>query len=136
LLYSGCTSERMIMVSNEEWKKMMEKGFEAMIQALNTFGPSETLNLLLCVSNDDPVVNHLLSKYPSVVAVGEFYSRLLVYENKNDGVKGEIKVERNCDSEGEVKKEGPSTLEDASKLFDEPTTQLFKKNLNSEARTS
>jgi hypothetical protein len=126
----------MIMISNEEWEKMMETGFEAMIQALNTFGPSETLNLLLYVSNDDPVVNHLLSKYPSVVAIGEFYSRLLVYKNKNDQVEGEIKVEMNCDGEGEVKKGGPSTLNEASKLFDKPTTQLFKKNVNSEVRTS
>ena len=51
------------MVSKEEWDKVIEKASEAMAQALNTFGPSETLNLLVRFSNNDPVVNHLLMKY-------------------------------------------------------------------------
>ena len=136
MLYSGCTSERMIMVSNEEWEKMMEKGSEAMIQALVNFGPSETLNMLVCFSNNDPIVNQLLMKYPSVVAIGEFFGRLVVYENKNDKVKGKIKVKRKCDGKGKVKEEGSAIPEDASKIFGEPQGPLFKNNVYSEARTS
>ena len=75
------------MFSKEEWEKAIEEGSEAMVQALKTFGPTETLNLLLRFSNDDPVINHLLIRYPSAVAVGEFIGRLLVYENENDKVK-------------------------------------------------
>ena len=75
------------MYSKEEWDKAIENGSEAMIQALITFGPSETLNLLLCVSNDDPVVNHLLTKYPRAVAVGEFFFRMRPYKNRNNNLK-------------------------------------------------
>ena len=84
------------MVSKEEWQNMMEKGSEAMVQSLITFGPSETLNMLLRFSNGDPVMNHLLTIYPSVVAIGDFLGRLLVYENKNDGMK-EVNVKSECD---------------------------------------
>ncbi len=75
------------MFSKEEWEKAIEEGSEAMVQALKTFGPSETLKVLLCFSNNDPVVNQLLMKYPSFAAVSEFLGRLLVYENENDKVK-------------------------------------------------
>lgn len=109
----------------------MEKGFEAMVQAINTFGPSETLNFLLSFSNNDPVVNQLLMKYPSVVAVSEFLGRLLVYENENDKVK-EINVKRMCDGKGNVKNEAPSILEDAFKILDEPQGPQLKKILTSE----
>ena len=124
------------MVSNEEWEKMMEKGSEAMIQALVNFGPSETLNMLVCFSNNDPIVNQLLMKYPSVVAMGDFFGRLLVYENKNDKVKRKIKVKSKCNGKGKVKKEGPPIPEDASKKLDEPPGPLFEKIFDSEARMS
>jgi hypothetical protein len=104
----------MIMFSKEEWEKAIEEGSEAMVQALKTFGPSETLNLLLYFSNNDPVLNQLLIKYPSIVAVGEFFSRMLVYKNRDDKVK-EINVKRGCDDKNNVNNEGPSTLEDAFK---------------------
>ena len=93
------------MDPKEEWNKAIENGSEAMIQALNTFGPSETLSLLLCFSNDDPVVNHLLIKHPSVVAIGEFLSRMLVCKNRNNKVKGKIKVKRVNDGKRKAKNE-------------------------------
>ena len=43
-----------------------------MCRTLNTFGSGETLRLLLEFSKDDPIVNELLTKYPSIVAIGAF----------------------------------------------------------------
>jgi hypothetical protein len=126
----------MIMVSKEEWDNMMEKGFEAMVQALNTFGPSETLSMLLRFSNGDPVMNHLLTKYPSVVAIGDFFGRLLVYENRGDKVKEKIKVKKKSNGKCIGKKEGPRAPKDTSRIFDESPDPLFDKILDSELRTS
>lgn len=130
------TAKRMIMVSKEEWENMMEKGSEAMAQALNTFGPSETLNMLLRFSNDDPVMNHLLTKYPSVVAVGEFFGRLLAYEKKNNKVKGKIKVKKKCNGKGKAKKEGSFAPEDVSKILDKPLGPSLEKIVSSELQIS
>ena len=121
------------MVSEEEWEKILQKGSEAMIQALINFGPSETLNLLVAFSNHDPVVNHLLMKYPSVVAVGEFFSRLLLYENRNNELKQKIKVKRNCNSKGKVINKRSTGPENTFKIFDESPGPLFKNILSSEA---
>jgi len=58
-----------------EWKKTLEKASEDLYKTLNTFGPSETLKLLLEFSRDDLIVRELLTMYPSVVSLGDFLFR-------------------------------------------------------------
>lgn len=55
-----------------EWKKTLEKASEDLYKTLNTFGPSETLKLLLEFSRDDLIVLELLAMYPSIVSIGDF----------------------------------------------------------------
>ena len=55
-----------------EWKETLEKASKELYKALNTFGPSETLKLLLEFSRDDLIVRELLTMYPSVVSLGDF----------------------------------------------------------------
>jgi len=55
-----------------EWKETLEKASKELYKALNTFGPSETLKLLLEFSSDDLIVRELLTMYPSVVSIGDF----------------------------------------------------------------
>jgi hypothetical protein len=55
-----------------EWKEALEKASKELYKALNTFGPSETLKLLLEFSRDDLIVRELLTMYPSVVSLGDF----------------------------------------------------------------
>ena len=74
------------MVSQEQWDKVFEKASEDMLQTLNTFGPSETLSLLVRFSGHDPVVNQLLMKYPSTVAIGEFLSRIRFCESSDKNI--------------------------------------------------
>ncbi len=53
-------------------KEIMEKAIADMVGSLNRFGPSETLGLLITFSNIDPVLAELLSRFPSLVATGDF----------------------------------------------------------------
>jgi hypothetical protein len=55
-----------------EWKKTLEKASTDLYKTLNTFGPSETLKLLLEFSSNDLIVKELLTMYPSVVSIGDF----------------------------------------------------------------
>ena len=55
-----------------EWKETLRKASKDMCKALNTFGSKETLRLLLEFSKDDLIANELLTKYPSIVAIGDF----------------------------------------------------------------
>ena len=55
-----------------EWKETLEKASKEFYKALNAFGPSETLKLLLEFSRDDLIVRELLTMYPSVVSIGDF----------------------------------------------------------------
>ena len=55
-----------------EWEKVLEQASKDMCKALNSFGSVETLRLLLEFSQYDPIVNELLVKYPSIIAVGDF----------------------------------------------------------------
>jgi hypothetical protein len=55
-----------------EWKETLRKASEDLCKALNSFGSGETLRLLLEFSGDDPIVNELLTKYPSIVSIGNF----------------------------------------------------------------
>ena len=55
-----------------EWEKTLKVASKEMCKALNTFGSGETLRLLLEFSRCDPIMNELLTKYPSIVAIGDF----------------------------------------------------------------
>ncbi len=55
-----------------EWKRTLEKASKELYKALNTYGPSETLRLLVEFSEDDLIVRELLTTYPFVVSVGDF----------------------------------------------------------------
>ena len=55
-----------------EWENVLEQASKDMCRALNSFGTGETLRLLLEFSRNDPIVNELLVKYPSIIAVGDF----------------------------------------------------------------
>jgi len=54
-----------------EWKEALKEASKEMCKTLDAFGPEETLKLLLQFS-DDLMVNELLTKYPSIVAIGDF----------------------------------------------------------------
>jgi len=55
-----------------EWEETLRKVSKELCKALNSFGSGETLRLLLEFSKDDPIVNELLIKYPSIVSIGNF----------------------------------------------------------------
>jgi len=54
------------------WKEALKKASKELYKALNNFGSGETLRLLLEFSKDDLIVNELLTKYPFIVATGDF----------------------------------------------------------------
>ncbi len=58
-----------------EWKETRERASKELYKALNAFGPSETLKLLLEFSRNDLIVRELLTMYPSVVSIGDFLFR-------------------------------------------------------------
>ena len=55
-----------------EWKETLKVASKELCKSLNTFGSVETLRLLLEFSKDDPIVNELLTRYPFIVAIGDF----------------------------------------------------------------
>ena len=55
-----------------ELKEILTKATEHMVNSLNSYGPSETLKLLLTYSNDDAILRELLTKFPSVVTTSLF----------------------------------------------------------------
>ena len=55
-----------------EWEETLKSASKEMCKALNIFGSGETLRLLLEFSQYDPIVNELLTKYPAIVAIGDF----------------------------------------------------------------
>jgi hypothetical protein len=60
------------LMSTGEWEKVLQQASKDMCIALNSFGSGETLRLLLEFSQNDPIVNELLTRYPSIVAIGDF----------------------------------------------------------------
>jgi hypothetical protein len=60
------------LMNTGKWEKVLEQASKDMCKALNSFGSEETLRLLLQFSKDDLIVNELLTKYPSIVAIGDF----------------------------------------------------------------
>ncbi len=61
-------------------EEILKKAFGDMCKGLNTFGPREILNLMVIHSHRDEVVQHLLTRFPAVVAIGDFMSTLPVQE--------------------------------------------------------
>jgi len=54
------------------WKETLRKASQDMVKSLNTFGSENTLRLLLEFSKEDLIVNELLTRYPFIVAIGDF----------------------------------------------------------------
>ncbi len=59
--------------TNEE---ILKTAVEDMCKGLNKFGPKEILNLMASHSHHDHVVQHLLARFPTIVAWGDFSSAL------------------------------------------------------------
>jgi hypothetical protein len=49
-------------------------------KTLESFGPTATLDFLISVSNQDPIVNELLPFFPSIAATAGFMSRISASE--------------------------------------------------------
>lgn len=63
-------------MDKKEWQEILEKASRELFRSLNKFGPNEVLDLLVAHSHNDPVVGDLLTRFPTVVALGEFLSTL------------------------------------------------------------
>ncbi len=59
-------------MNRTEWTETLEKASKELYKALNAFGPSETLKILVEFSRDDLIARELLIMYPSVVSIGDF----------------------------------------------------------------
>jgi hypothetical protein len=55
---------------------VFQKAFGDMCKSLDKFGEAEILDLLVTHSRRDIIVGELLVRYPSVVALGDFLSRM------------------------------------------------------------
>ena len=55
-----------------EVEDILNKATEHMVNSLNSFGPSETLRLLVTYSNQDWILRELLAVFPSIVALNYF----------------------------------------------------------------
>ena len=64
----------------DEHKEIIEKATEEMCKSLNSFGPDETLKLLVRFANQDRIINELLVIYPTTVVLGEIFHKKPIYE--------------------------------------------------------
>ena len=55
-----------------EIEETLNKATEHMVKSLNSYGPGETLKLLLRFSNQDWILRELLAVFPSIVALNYF----------------------------------------------------------------
>jgi hypothetical protein len=79
-------------VDKEKWQEILEKAKRELFKSLDKFGPSEVLGLLVIHSHNDPVVYDLLTRFPTVVALGEFLSTLPV-------VRMDERIQEDCQRE-------------------------------------
>ena len=56
----------------KELEEILTKATDAMVKSLNSFGPSETLKLLVKYSNDDRILRELLTRFPYIVTTNLF----------------------------------------------------------------
>ena len=59
----------------KELEEILTKATDAMVKSLNSFGPSETLKLLVKYSNEDWILRELLARFPSIVTTSLFLYR-------------------------------------------------------------
>ena len=64
------------------WQEVMEKGIMALCDSLDKVGQAATLDLVVRLSARDRVANELLCLFPKVVSVGEFLSRIPVFDSR------------------------------------------------------
>lgn len=53
-----------------------QKAFNSMCLALDKYGPGEVLHLLIANSHNDTICRDLLTRFPTVVVLGNFLSTL------------------------------------------------------------
>ncbi len=63
-------------VSKKRRAKALSLTMKEMCKTLESFGPTATLNFLISVSNQDPIVNELLPLFPSIAATAGLMSRI------------------------------------------------------------
>jgi hypothetical protein len=63
-----------------EQEELIRKATKDMVESLNSFGMSETLNLLVNFSNKDAILRELLSVFPSLVTLNLFLQGKPVYK--------------------------------------------------------
>ena len=59
----------------KELEEILTKATDAMVKSLNSFGPSETLKLLVNYSNQDWILRELLARFPHIVTTSLFLYR-------------------------------------------------------------
>jgi len=64
----------------ETKQEVFKRAFDDMCKGLNRFGPKEILNLMVIHSHRDDVVHQLLTRFPTVVALGDFLNTLPVHK--------------------------------------------------------
>jgi len=64
----------------ETKQEIFKRAFDDMCKGLNRFGPKEILNLMVIHSHRDDVVHQLLTRFPTVVALGDFLNTLPVHK--------------------------------------------------------
>ena len=69
-------------MEKEEWQELLKKASKDLMRSIEKFGPNEVLDLLVVHSHDDPVAWYLLTRFPTVVAFGEFLSTLPIVKGK------------------------------------------------------
>ncbi len=57
-------------------ERVFKKALEDMCKGLDQFGPKEILNLMVVHSHRDNVMHQLLTRFPTVVALGDFLNTL------------------------------------------------------------
>jgi hypothetical protein len=60
--------------------KALSVTMKEICKTLESFGPTATLDFLISVSNQDPIVNELLPFFPSIAATAGFMSRISASE--------------------------------------------------------
>jgi hypothetical protein len=63
-------------LSTRRRAKALSLTMKEMCKTLESFGPTATLEFLISVSNQNPIVNELLPFFPSIAATAGFMSRI------------------------------------------------------------
>ena len=76
--------------TNDEptWQEVMEKGIKALCDSLDRVGQEATLDMMVRLSAKDRVANELLCLFPKIVSMGEFLSRIPVFDSRKGRTRG------------------------------------------------